>query len=329
MIPMIHHRLLVSRAIRCTNVNVHVHVNAHVHARSSARVLRLGSNRSSSSSKGEPKSWWTDPVLWGKLTAISGWTMSLAAIYDSFNQGPEVISLPMTCVLTGYSSLFVRWAFVVKPQNLFLASCHLTNVCAQLNQLRRGLQYKIDNGQQDQVTDLAQKAGTVGAVSAVAIVSGPHLQKILSSAKFGAVSRVAQSEAGPFRVHFWAPASKWLISGASLMELDRPTDTISLPQYAALTLCGVIHARYALTVVPINYMLCSVNIALFGSSFWHLGRKTKADYIDVVPGDEKSTASTTTQGSSPAAATPNNNQLTRKDTAPWHADGIQKTESEA
>lgn len=292
MIPMIQHRLLVHasalRATRCTSS-----------ARATSRPLRLSRSSSSKSPPAattEKKSWWTDPILWGQLTALSGWTMSLAAIYDSFNQGPEVISLPMTCVLTGYSSLFVRWAFVVKPQNLFLASCHTTNVCAQLNQLRRGLQYKIEKGQQDQVTNLARKAGMMGAVSAVAIVSGPHLQKILSNAKLGAVSRVAESEAGPFRVHFWAPMSKWLLSAASLMELDRPTDTISLPQYAALTLCGVIHARYALTVVPINYMLCSVNIALFGSSFWHLGRKIKADYVDVVPGDEKSTTSTISQG---------------------------------
>ena len=34
-----------------------------------------------------------------------------------------------------------------------------------------------------------------------------------------------------------------------------------------------------LAVTPINYMLCSVNIALFGSSAWHLGRKVKADYL--------------------------------------------------
>ena len=33
-------------------------------------------------------------------------------------------------------------------------------------------------------------------------------------------------------------------------------------------------------VTPVNYLLCSVNIALFGSSAWHLGRKIKADYID-------------------------------------------------
>ena len=31
--------------------------------------------------------------------------------------------------------------------------------------------------------------------------------------------------------------------------------------------------RYAMLVTPINYMLCSVNVALFGSSAWHLGRK--------------------------------------------------------
>ncbi len=37
--------------------------------------------------------------------------------------------------------------------------------------------------------------------------------------------------------------------------------------------------RYGLLVTPINYMLASVNVALFGSSAWHLGRKIKADYL--------------------------------------------------
>jgi mitochondrial pyruvate carrier 2 len=91
------------------------------------------------------------------------------------------------------------------------------------------------------------------------------------------------AEAGPFTVHFWAPMSKWFISGASFMELHRPTDKISLPQYTALTLTGFFFSRYALLVQPINYTLCSVNIALFGSSAWHLGRKIKADFIDEKP----------------------------------------------
>jgi hypothetical protein len=73
--------------------------------------------------------------------------------------------------------------------------------------------------------------------------------------------------------------SKWMISGASFMELDRPTEKISLPQYTALTLTGFFFTRYALLVTPINYTLCSVNIALFVSSAWHLGRKLKADFL--------------------------------------------------
>jgi hypothetical protein len=64
-----------------------------------------------------------------------------AAIYDATLGGPETISLTMTPVLIVYSSLFARWAFIVKPQNLLLASCHMTNVVAQGNQLRRALEY--------------------------------------------------------------------------------------------------------------------------------------------------------------------------------------------
>lgn len=49
--------------------------------------------------------------------------------------------------------------------------------------------------------------------------------------------------------------SKWMISGASFMELDRPTEKISLAQYSALTLTGFFFSRYALLVQPINYTL--------------------------------------------------------------------------
>lgn len=75
--------------------------------------------------------------------------------------------------------------------------------------------------------------------------------------------------------------SKWMISGASFFDLNRPTDKISLPQYSALTLTGFFFSRYALLVTPINYALCSVNMALFVSSAWHLGRKVNADYLHI------------------------------------------------
>uniref|UniRef100_A0A6T6GX05 Mitochondrial pyruvate carrier n=1 Tax=Craspedostauros australis TaxID=1486917 RepID=A0A6T6GX05_9STRA len=80
-----------------------------------------------------------------------------------------------------------------------------------------------------------------------------------------------------------APMSKWGISGASFFDLHRPTDQISLPQYTALTLTGFFFSRYSLLVTPVNYVLMSVNVALFGSSAWHLGRKVKADFIDEQP----------------------------------------------
>jgi hypothetical protein len=31
--------------------------------------------------------------------------------------------------------------------------------------------------------------------------------------------------------------------------------------------------------MPVNYPLAAVNVLLFSSSAWHLGRKVKADYL--------------------------------------------------
>mmetsp|Transcript_14208 Transcript_14208/g.17256 ORF Transcript_14208/g.17256 Transcript_14208/m.17256 type:complete len:190 (-) Transcript_14208:182-751(-) len=186
----------------------------------------------------------------------------------------------MTGVLIVYSSLFARWAFVVKPQNLLLAGCHVTNVAAQLNQLRRALQYKMDEGQKEEVEAYAYSAAAVAGAGGACLVGGPMARSALTGANLGILSSIAASEAGPFTVHFWAPMSKWLISGASFMDLNRPTDKISIAQYSALTLTGFFFSRYSLLVNPINYVLCSVNIALFGSSAWHLGRKINADFIE-------------------------------------------------
>mmetsp|Transcript_12483 Transcript_12483/g.25928 ORF Transcript_12483/g.25928 Transcript_12483/m.25928 type:complete len:297 (-) Transcript_12483:199-1089(-) len=226
------------------------------------------------------KSWWNSAEFWGGAGAIAGWGMSGAAIYDAAIQGPEIISLNMTGVLIVYSSLFARWAWVVKPQNLLLSACHVTNVAAQLNQMRRALEYKSSQGQGDEVKDITMKAAATAAAGAGFFVFGPAVQGAIVGAELGVVSAAAAAPAGPFTVHFWAPMSKWLISGASFMDLDRPTDKISIAQYTALTFTGMFFSRYSLLVNPINYLLCSVNIALFGSSAWHLGRKVNADYIE-------------------------------------------------
>ena len=83
------------------------------------------------------------------------------------------------------------------------------------------------------------------------------------------------SEAGPFSIHPWPPVTKFFLSLNSLVDLQKPLEKISLPQYAALTLTGFIFSFYGLFVKPINYTLTFVNILLFFSSAWHLGRKLK------------------------------------------------------
>ena len=201
------------------------------------------------------KSWWNNTQWWGTAGAMAGWGMSGAAIYDALESSPELISLNMTGVLLVYSSLFARWAFVVKPQNLLLAGCHVTNVAAQMNQLRRAVEYKKENGKDDEVDDIVKKAGATAAAGAACVIGGPMVQSAIVNANLGVVSSIAAAEAGPFTVHFWAPMSKWMISGASFLELDRPTEKISLAQYSALTLTGFFFSRYALLVSPINYTL--------------------------------------------------------------------------
>jgi len=237
-----------------------------------------------SSGKGEESQgafwWWKSAQFWGGAGAIAGWGMTGAAIYDASTAGPEIISLNMTGVMLVYSSLFARWAYIVKPQNLALCACHVSNVCAQTNQMRRAIEHKLANNELAQVKQMGINAGIFIGSTLGLIVAGPAIQSAVVGAGLGPVSTFAGAAAGPFTVHFWAPMSKWLISGASFLDLNRPTDKVSLPQYIALTATGLFFSRYALLVAPINYMLCSVNVALFSSSAWHLGRKVKADYID-------------------------------------------------
>jgi hypothetical protein len=223
--------------------------------------------------------WWHSAELWGGLGALAGWGMSASAIYDAANKGPEVISLTMTPVLIVYSSMFTYWSFIIIPKNMLLAGCHITNVIAQSNQLRRVLEHKLETGKQDEVTKFGQQAALGASVIAGSILLGPIAQRAVVNADLGVVSTIAGADAGPFTVHFWGPMSKWLISGASFMDLHRPTDQISIAQYTALTLTGFFFTRYSFLVTPVNYMLASVNVALFTSSAWHLGRKIKADYL--------------------------------------------------
>jgi hypothetical protein len=130
------------------------------------------SAESKAAEEGGKKSWWTSAEFWGFGGAIAGWGMTGAAIYDANFAGPEIISLNMTGVMIVYSSLFARWAFIVKPQNLLLSACHASNVIAQSNQMRRAVEYKLENGEAEAVNDIGMRAGATAAVGAACIVGG-------------------------------------------------------------------------------------------------------------------------------------------------------------
>ena len=217
--------------------------------------------------------------LYGFVGACCNWFLGLSAVYDASCKGPEVISLKMTGVMLCYSTLFGRWAgWAVTPRNYILAGSHIFNVIAQCNQLRRCLEHKLAEGGEAakaEVADLATKAAMALGVVTVCVVASDKIKAVVAPIGPAYLS----SAGGPFTIHPWPPMTKLAISGTSMLELDRPTDKISLSQYSALTLTGAIFSRYGLVVTPINYPLTMVNILLFASSAWHLGRKVKADYL--------------------------------------------------
>lgn len=226
--------------------------------------------------------------FWGP---VANWGLVLSAMYDASFKGPEVISLPMTGTLVVYSSLFMRFAWLVQPRNYLLFACHSFNVTAQLNQLRRGIQYKLENEPDcvDEIKSMGVKSAVAGAATAAAVAFSTPLQKFLMASTIpSVVKNVVQHPAGPFHIHFWAPTFKWMLSVANLVDLNRPTDKISLSQQTALTATGLIWSRYSMVINPVNYNLLIVNLALASSSGYHLARKFKADYLSDDVGIEPS-----------------------------------------
>jgi len=208
--------------------------------------------------------------LFGFMGACCNWFLGLSAVYDATRMGPEVISLPMTLAMLAYSILFSRWAgWDVTPRNFILSGSHMFNVVAQCNQLRRVLAYRLesDPDASADISALAKKAAGVLAGVVAFCLAAPTLKSLMPEGSYLA------SSGGPFTIHPWPPVTKLFLSAASLTDLRRPTDKISLTQYAALTLTGFIFSFYGMFVTPINYPLTAVNILLFLSSGWHLGRK--------------------------------------------------------
>ncbi|OBZ89047.1 Mitochondrial pyruvate carrier 2 [Choanephora cucurbitarum] len=93
-----------------------------------------------------------------------------------------------------------------------------------------------------------------------------------SAVQKGAFRRFMDSPAGPKTIHFWAPAMKWALVFASIGDLQRPADKLSLTQNMSLMLTGAIWSRYSMVIIPKNYSLFTVNIFVFATGAAQVAR---------------------------------------------------------
>ncbi|KAF4698928.1 Mitochondrial pyruvate carrier 2, partial [Perkinsus olseni] len=107
--------------------------------------------------------------------------------------------------------------------------------------------------------------------------------------------------AGPFTIFFWAPAIKWGISAANLVDYKRPVEKVSIPQQLALFATGIIWARWSFVITPVNYNLATVNVCLAATSFYHLMRKLVYDPFPADEDDQKSNSTPAVAVSSPSS----------------------------
>ena len=102
------------------------------------------------------------------------------------------------------------------------------------------------------------------------------IQNAVMTLPWGAPARsLLLHPAGPFTIFFWAPTFKWLITIANIGDFSKPAENISANQQIAISATGVIWARYATQITPINYNLMIVNMFMGLSGLYQLYRKTQ------------------------------------------------------
>jgi hypothetical protein len=225
-----------------------------------------------------PEHGWKSTHFWGP---IANWGLVGAAVYDATFKGPETIDIEMTATMIAYSSTFMLFFWKVQPRNLIGLSCHVFNITAQINQMRRAIEYKVSSlpNASEELTKIGQRAAMGASVLAALVFSAAPLRKFFAGPSIpGPVKTVMTHAAGPLTVFFWAPASKWLFSVNNLKDIHKPVEKISLAQMGALTMTGFIWTRYSFVIIPLNYNLAAVNCCLGLSSGWHFFRKLKAEY---------------------------------------------------
>ena len=240
-----------------------------------------------------PQYGWKTTHFWGP---VANWGIALAAVYDMTNKGPEMISVPMTATLCGYSLAFMRFAWRVAPRNYLLFACHVFNEGVQLTQLGRKLAYDremaaqtpagtsvpplpiVPSADADRSESASNLVKTACAASVVATgLFVPRLQQKILAVAPQRLHPVLSHPAGPFTIFFWAPMMKWGLSVANLIDYKRPVDQVSVPQQLSLVLTGLIWTRWSFVISPVNFNLAAVNFALALTGSYHLLRKCVHD----------------------------------------------------
>lgn len=78
--------------------------------------------------------------------------------------------------------------------------------------------------------------------------------------------------AGVKTIFFWAPAMKWGLVAASLSDMQRPPEEVSVPQCAALAVTGCVWMRWSFVITPLNYNLALSNLFVAGTNVYQLSR---------------------------------------------------------
>jgi len=108
---------------------------------SGPRVVKAAAKTIYAGGTGSPLMRWIHSETGPKTThfwgPVANWGFVIAGLNDLATKEPSTISPKMTSVLCIYSALFMRFAWVIEPRNWILLSCHFSNECVQLNQLRR------------------------------------------------------------------------------------------------------------------------------------------------------------------------------------------------
>eukprot|EP00300_Choanocystis_sp_HF-7_P027382 c32479_g1_i1.p1 GENE.c32479_g1_i1~~c32479_g1_i1.p1 ORF type:complete len:263 (+),score=38.21 c32479_g1_i1:35-790(+) len=209
----------------------------------------------------------------------ANWAVVGAAVYDMTQKGPEVISVPMTATLCGYSVLFMRFAWMIAPRNYLLFTCHAFNEAAQLIQLKRGVDYEHERTGKVKLFEQLQTPVALGTAATIfsAIALRKQIRAVVTQPFVPEPARnLFVHPAGPFTIHFWAPIGKWNLSIANLLDINRPVEKISTSQQTSLITTGLLWTRFAVKISPININLLLVNLGLALSAAFHLLRKAKA-----------------------------------------------------